>query len=170
MAEKENNYAFIDSQNLNLGVKSQGWSLDFKRFRIYLREKYNITKAYIFIGYMPGNQNLYKALQEYGYILNFKPVILNDDIELIKGNIDADLVLQTMIDFHENKFDKAVIVTSDGDFYSLVNYLYEKNKLKTVISPYFKTCSTLLKKSAKEKIAFMNNLKEKLEYKRKSTA
>lgn len=26
-------YAFIDSQNLNLGVRSQGWRLDFGRSR-----------------------------------------------------------------------------------------------------------------------------------------
>jgi len=166
---KENNYAYIDSQNLNLGVKSMGRNLDFRRFRIYLKEKYNVSKTYIFIGFVPGNQNLYNALQEYGYVLVFKPVVLGDDKEP-KGNIDVDLVLKAMIDLHENSFDKAVIVTSDGDFYCLVDYFYSKEKLKTVISPYFKTCSSLLKKTAKEKLVFLNNLKEKLEYKRKSTA
>ena len=57
------------------------------------------------------------------------------------------------------------IVSSDGDFYSLVKYLYDNNKLRTVMSPYIKTCSALLKKSAKEKIIFMDNLKVKLEFK-----
>ena len=47
MINKENNYAFIDSQNLNLGIKEQGWILDFKRFRVYLREKYGITKDHV---------------------------------------------------------------------------------------------------------------------------
>jgi len=70
-----------------------------------------------------------------------------------------------MIDYKE--YDKAVIVTSDGDFYSLVKYLYKNNKLKYVMSPYFNTCSTLLKKTAKEKIVFMVNLRKKLEYKEK---
>ena len=59
----ENNYAFIDSQNLNLGIKSLGWKLDFKKFRIYLKEKYHVATAYIFIGFMPANQNLYSSLQ-----------------------------------------------------------------------------------------------------------
>ena len=75
-----------------------------------------------------------------------------------------------MVDLHENKFSKAVIVTSDGDFYSLVDYLYEKNKLRIVISPTRAKCSYLLRKSAREKIVYLDNLKEKLEYKRKSTA
>lgn len=34
-----------------------------------------------------------------------------------------------------------------------------------LMSPYNKTCSSLLKKSAKEKIVFMDNLRQKLEYK-----
>lgn len=66
---KPNNYAFIDSQNLNLGVKSQGWLLDFKRFRVFLRDKYYIEKAFLFIGYVVGNQHLYTSLQEAGYII-----------------------------------------------------------------------------------------------------
>lgn len=170
MLKSENNDAFIDSQNLNLGVRSLGWNLDFRKFRKYLREKYSVQTAYLFVGYMQQNQDLYASLQKSGYVLIFKPVLPDKDGK-VKGNVDADLVLQTMIEL--NNFDKAIVVTSDGDFYSLVKYLYERDKLKIVISPYVKTCSILLKQSAKEKIVFMDNLKNKLEYtgpKRKSTA
>ncbi|MBU1017361.1 NYN domain-containing protein [Patescibacteria group bacterium] len=83
----------------------------------------------------------------------------------VKGNVDADIVLQAMLDY--KKYDKAVVITSDGDFYSLVNHLYKNKKLEIVISPYKKTCSSLLKKTAKEKIVFMGNLRKKLEYKEK---
>ena len=38
MKSKENNYAFIDSQNLHLGIKGLGWILDFQKFRIYLKQ------------------------------------------------------------------------------------------------------------------------------------
>jgi len=165
MENKLNNYAFIDSQNLNLGVQSLGWKLDHRRFRIYLKEKYNVSVAYLFIGYVQANQDLYSFLQAAGYVLIFKPTLPDKDGE-IKGNIDADLVLQAMIDY--NKYKKAVIVTSDGDFYSLVKYLYKNNKLERVISPYIKTCSVLLKKTAKERIVFMENLQKKLEYKYKN--
>lgn len=160
---KINNYAFIDSQNLNLGIQRLGWNLDFKKFRIYLKDKYYITRAYLFIGYMPENQNMYRSLQEYGFILIFKPTLINSDGD-VKGNVDADLVLQAMIDYKE--YDKAVIVTSDGDFYCLVKYLYKNNKLERVLSPYVKTCSVLLRKTAKDKLVFMDNLKKKLIYKK----
>ncbi len=161
---KENNFAFIDSQNLNLGIKMLGWGLDFKKFRIYLSEKYHISVAYLFMGYMQQNQDLYTSLQKAGYVVVFKPVVIDKNGN-VKGNVDADLVLQAMIEYAN--FDKALIVSSDGDFYSLVKYLYEHGKLQLVMSPHVKTCSILLKQSAKEKIIFMNNLRQKLEYKAK---
>src|SRR3989338_11244931 len=120
MRKKENNYAFIDSQNLNLGIQKLGWKLDYRSFRIYLAEKYGVTRAYMFIGFVVLNQSLYDSLQEAGFILIFKPTIPDADGK-IKGNIDADLVLRVMLELGD--YDKAVIVSSDGDFYSLVQYL-----------------------------------------------
>jgi len=165
MRKKENNYAFIDSQNLNLGIQKLDWKLDYRRFRIYLAENYSVTKAYIFIGFVALNQPLYDNLQEAGFILKFKPTI-PDGYGKLKGNIDADLVLNAILEIGE--YDAAVIVTSDGDFYSLVQYLYGVKKLKTVLSPDIEMTSSLLKQTAREKINFMNNLRGLLEYKRKA--
>lgn len=165
MAKKRlSNFAFIDAQNLNLGIRQLGWKLDFRRFRIYLTEKYQVVKAYLFIGYLPGNQGLYKVLQDYDYTLIFKPILKTKDGK-VKGNVDAELVLQTMIDY--DQYRQAVIVTSDGDFYCLVNYLVSKDKLKLVISPDQNRCSALLKIAAGNKIVFMNNLEGKLAHKMK---
>jgi uncharacterized LabA/DUF88 family protein len=132
MEQSKNNYAFIDSQNLNLAIRDQGWKLDSRRFRKYLEDKYGVSKAFIFIGYIPTNQSLYTSLQEYGYILIFKPTLSLPDGN-VKGNIDAELVLHTMIEFPN--YDKAVIVTGDGDFHCLVEYLKKQNKLKKLIVP-----------------------------------
>jgi len=159
------NYAFIDGQNLNLGIKDQGWKIDLKKFRVYLTEKFNVKRVYYFIGFIEGNNVLYKSLQEYGYLLIFKPTFQGRDGE-VKGNCDAELVLQVMIDF--NEYDKAVIVSGDGDFGCLVSYLIDKKKLGMVIAPDYKKCSWLLRKAAKNKyIMFLNGLKNKLAYKKK---
>jgi len=132
MKKLVNNFAFIDSQNLNLGIRDLGWELDFKKFYKYLKEKYSTTKAYIFIGYIPGNETLYTKLQNMGYICIFKPTL-----ELkggkIKGNVDAELILHTMIQY--KNFDKAIVVSGDGDFYCLVEYLLNENKLEIVLVP-----------------------------------
>lgn len=165
MKTGENNHAFIDSQNLNLGIQKLGWKLDYARFRVYLAEKYGVQKAYMFIGFVALNQGLYDRLQEAGFQLKFKPTIPDGDGN-IKGNVDADLVLEAITTLHD--YDKAVIVSSDGDFYSLVQYLQERDRLKAVISPDIQYCSRLLRQTAKDKIRFMNDLQHLLEHKRKT--
>lgn len=154
-------YAFIDSQNLNLGVKDQGWRLDFARFRVYLKDKYQAEKAFIFIGYLPGNERLYTHLQQAGYIVIFKPTleIKKKGKIKIKGNVDAELVLHAMIEYP--KYNHAIIVSGDGDFRCLIEYLDEKGKLYKLIIPNIKKYSSLLL-PFKKYMVFMNPLKAKL--------
>ena len=158
-----NNYAFIDSQNLNLSIREQGWVLDFARFRVYLTDKYCITKAFIFIGYVPQNQPLYTNLQKDGYILVFKPTLILPNGE-VKGNVDAELVLHTMIEYAN--YDKALIVTGDGDFYCLVDYLLSNNKLLNLMIPNIEKYSSLFRR-LRSNIVFINGFRSKVEHHRK---
>ncbi len=161
----ENNFAFIDSQNLNLSIREVGWVLDFRRFRKYLSDKYKVSKAFLFIGFIEGNNDLYKSLQESGFICIFKPTLKYKD-GTTKGNCDAELVLQAMIEL--KNYDKAVIVTGDGDFYCLVKYLIEQNKIKAILIPNKDKFSALLNfRICRPYQRFMNDLKQKLEYKKK---
>lgn len=165
--DKQKIYAFIDSQNLNLAIRSQGWILDFGRFRVYLKDKYNVSQAYLFIGYMPGNQLLYTYLQKSGFIVIFKPTLEIKKVDkiVVKGNVDAELVLHVMIQY--NEYDRAIIVTGDGDFYCLVDHLNKKGKLLKLLVPNVHKYSKLLKSFAVDKLDFMNNLRNKLEYKKR---
>ena len=158
---RQNNFAFIDSQNLNLSIREQGWVLDFGKFRKYLERKYEITKAFLFIGFVWGNQTLYTSLQKSGYILVYKPTLKLPDGSS-KGNVDAELVLHTMIEYPN--YDKALIVTGDGDFYCLAEYLIHCNKLLKQMIPNKGKFSSLFRKMMPH-IVFMNNLKKLLEYK-----
>ncbi|MEK7500300.1 MAG: NYN domain-containing protein [Patescibacteria group bacterium] len=157
-----NNFAFIDSQNVNLSIRNSGWTLDFTKFRVYLREKYGVTQAFLFIGYIEGNNRMYASLQAAGFICIFKPTLKYKDGKT-KGNCDAELVLQAMIEYQN--YDKAIIVTGDGDFYCLVNYLLEKDKLGAVLIPNQEKFSALLKfKQFKTYLRYMNDLQAKLGY------
>lgn len=156
---KPKNYAFIDAQNVHKGIKSLGWKIDWAKFRIYLKDKYSVEIAYMFIGFMDSNRDLYSKLQKAGFVLIFKPLIYDGDGKA-KGNCDADLVLYAILE--KDNYNKAVIVTSDGDFYSLIRYLYENKKLEMVLSPYIETCSKLLKKEARDKINYMDKLNRKI--------
>jgi len=159
---KSTGYAFVDSQNLNLAIRELGWRLDFRKFRVYLHDKYDVDKAYLFIGYLPQNADLYAYLQEAGFICIFRPTLTYKD-GTTKGNCDAELVLQAMIDF--NNYDKAVIVSGDGDFQCLAKYLHEQNKLGALLIPDQKKFSALLKFDIfKPYHRFVSDLRKKLEY------
>lgn len=160
--EAKSNYAFIDSQNLNLAIRKQNWILDFRRFRRYLEDKYKVSKAFIFIGFILQNQDLYTSLQKCGYILIFKPTLQLPDGK-VKGNVDAELVLHAMIEY--SNYNKALIVTGDGDFYCLVDYLIKNDKLLKLMIPNRRRYSSLFRKLMPH-IVFMNELKEKLEHKK----
>jgi len=167
MKKRENNFAYIDGANLYNGSKSLGWKLDYRRFRIWLKDKYSVERAYIFIGLVGKNSGLYKFLQEAGYTLVFKETVSDSDGK-IKGNCDAGLVLNAVCDAYENNCDKEIIISSDGDYAGLVKFLAEKNKLRVLISPSVsKKCSILLKRTTVP-IAYIDDQKHILELKRKN--
>lgn len=171
---KANNYAFIDSQNLNMGVSSnvvhkgkniyRGWKLDYRKFRIFLRNKYRVENAYLFIGNMAGQEALYTYLQECGYILVLKPTTSYTDSLgkiSVKGNVDTDLVLYASAKVFDD-YDKAVVVTGDGDFLSLCEYLVDESKLLKIVIPNKKKYSQLLNKFS-DYFDFVSVNKKKLE-------
>jgi uncharacterized LabA/DUF88 family protein len=156
-AKKPVNYAFIDSQNLNLGTQKMGWKMDWKKFREWLRSEYNVEKAFMFIGYMPDFEPLYDQLHSQGYLVVLKPTLEmfnippaegdkpksdeKDEKKVVKGNIDADLVLHVMKEY--KNYDKAIIVSGDGDFYTLIEFLDQKQKLLHLMTPNWQYSSLL---------------------------
>ena len=156
MKPKAGTTAYIDAANLHQGIKSLGWKLDYARFRIWLSDKYGVDRAYLFIGLIPKNKDLYTYLQESGFTLVFKEVIFDNDGKA-KGNCDADLVTQAMRDSYEEATEHAVLVTSDGDYTPLVKFWLEKGQLKMILSPAPSAkCSVLLKRTG-AKIAYLED-------------
>ncbi len=156
-----NNFAFIDSQNVHLAIRDQGWTLDWTKFRRYLKDKYAITTAFAFIGYVPGNESLYTYLQRAGFIVIHKPTlaIRKGKETIIKGNVDAELVLHTMIEW--NQYERALIISGDGDFHCLVEHLLAHEKLLHLMIPNARKYSALLR-DFRESIVYMNELKSKI--------
>lgn len=142
-------YAFIDSQNLNVSTQKMGWKMDWRKFREFLAQKYGVTQAFMFIGYMPEHEDMYQQLHESGYSVVLKPTYDmtkpmpaesegdknngKEEERHIKGNVDADLVLWAMKEI--GHYHKAIIVSGDGDFFSLVEHLIDRNKLLKVLAP-----------------------------------
>ena len=169
MRERKNNFAYIDGANLHHGMIALGWKLDYAHFRVWLSDKYKIQKAYIFLGLIPKYKQLYKYLQETGFTLVFKEVVYDGSCKP-KGNCDADLVLQAVCDAYEKRCDTALIVSSDGDYAGLVNFLITREKLGAVLSPHLPDkCSILLKRTG-AKIAYINGQRSLLELSQKEKA
>jgi len=155
------NAAFIDGNNLHHSTIGMGWPLDTKKFRRHLAELYGVYKAYYFIGHLETEQKLYDTLESRGYELVFKETYVDANGD-VKGNIDPELILKAMTQYRVYK--EAIIVTSDGDFSCLVEYLIKKNKLLAVIASSKGGCSHLLEKAAGTYISYMDELRKKLEY------
>jgi uncharacterized LabA/DUF88 family protein len=183
-----NAYAFIDSQNLNLGTQRMGWKLDWRKFRQYLRDKHGVTHAYMFIGYMSENEQLYEYMHELGYLIVLKPTVdvnpskhdaspppdtaaptapgdkptetKDKDKPTVKGNVDAELVLYAMKELPN--YDQAIIVSGDGDFFSLAEYLEEQGKLAQILTPNWQYSSLL--KVFDDKITRLDQLRRQLAY------
>lgn len=112
---------YVDGNNLYRSAKELGFSLDYKKLRGWIRQKYNPRSVYLFIGLVPEQVRFYEYLQDCGYILVFKRTVSVG--EKIKGNCDAELVLKATSDFYEKEFDCAILITGDGDFGCLVEFL-----------------------------------------------
>lgn len=178
-----------------------GWKLDWRKFRKYLETNYGVTKAFMFIGYMAENEQLYEYMHELGYLIVLKPTVdisANQPDELhiakdqskpsppanstdtsakaqvnnpekspeksekssVKGNIDADLVLYAMKEFAN--YQKAIIVSGDGDFYGLIEHLEQTNKLANILTPNWQYSSLL--KQFEPKIVRLDQLRKELTY------
>ena len=163
--KEQNNFAYIDGNNLYKGTTKSNWRIDLVRFRKWLSDKYSVTKAYYFIGLVPEQKSLYLFLQEAGYVLVFKEVTCNKKGE-IKGNCDADLVLKSVVDAYEGSCDKQVLITSDGDFSGLAKFLDEKGKLKAILSPSIATKCSILLKRTNLPIVYLKDVKNKIQMKK----
>ncbi|HEX5448323.1 MAG TPA: NYN domain-containing protein [Candidatus Saccharimonadales bacterium] len=145
MRGRKGNYAFIDSQNLNVSVQKYGWKMDWRKFRQFLADRYNVKKAYMFIGYVPEHEDIYEKMHSAGYAVVLKPTFdmsrprpeegsdKGGEKKPVKGNIDADMVLWAMKEM--KNYQQAVIVSGDGDFFGLVEYLDQQGKLLKVLAP-----------------------------------
>ena len=159
------NIAFIDGQNLHLGVIESNWKIDYQKLRIYLHDKYGIKEAYYFFGYVIEEQQLlYKHLQKSGYTVLFKEH-KESFLGKKKGNVDSDIVFEMMKFLTEKGFDKMLLISGDGDYKKVVDYLISKNRFKKIIFPNKKYASSLYKKLGSEYYDFLDNeaLKKKLQ-------
>lgn len=165
--DRKANIAYIDAANLDKALKDLGWTMDYRKFRIWLSSKYKVERAYIFIGYIPGHNNLYGYFKRCGFSLVFKDVVRGGNGE-IKGNCDADLIVHAMTASFDGSLDQALLVSSDGDYAPLIEKLGTRSQLLGVLSPApANKCSILLKRTG-ARISYIQDQKNLLERNKKA--
>jgi uncharacterized LabA/DUF88 family protein len=162
MPERTDNcLAYIDGQNLYMGTTSReggSWRVNMQKFRVYLRDKYRVGKAFYFLGYVNEKyQELYEEIQDAGYILVFRQhaaAMMGQK----KGNVDTDIVFNVMKRLYKkDDFDKVVLVSGDGDYKNMVDFLIEEKRLSKVLAPCRKRASSLYKKIGSEYFDCLDN-------------
>jgi uncharacterized LabA/DUF88 family protein len=170
------NFAFIDGANLHFTYENLDWKIDYQKLRNYLEKKLNVIVAYYFIGKVKENQDIYTTLESYNYTLKLKdpsPYVTEEvvcpyckkviapEMHRNKSDCDSFMTLQVMSDF--SLYDKAVLITSDGDFDNLVKKLLLQDKLSMVFAPCKDGCSWLLRSAARGRIAYIDDYRDELE-------
>jgi uncharacterized LabA/DUF88 family protein len=173
-----NNYAYIDGVNLHLTYESADfdWKVDYNKLLNYLQKKYGVIVAHYFLGNTASTKPIYEKLSSYGYNIKLKEPspyrdkekvcpycnkVIEPETQKYKADVDSYMTMQIMADM--NDFDKAIIVTSDGDFDEIVKMLLNRDKLRLVFAPCREGCSKLLQRVAVDKIAYIDDFKYALE-------
>ncbi len=154
------NLVFIDGQNLYMGTRScdPSWEVDLAKFKIYLEQKYNASEVYYFLGYVQDkNEDLYDDIQKSGLILKFREhnsAMLGKK----KGNVDSDIIFNIMKKMYKREsFNKIILVSGDGDYKALVDFLIEENKFEKVLFPNRKYASSLYKRLERRRFAHLED-------------
>lgn len=104
----------------------------------------------------------YQKLESFGYILMLKPVKTYNDADgnpMRKANCDVDMTLLMAVE--KDAFDRAVVLSGDGDFLPVLKYLREHGKEVLVLARGPRTAKEI-KRFAGDKFLDFEYLRELL--------
>jgi uncharacterized LabA/DUF88 family protein len=142
---------------------SEPWKINLAKFRVYLLKKYSVEHAYYFLGFVQEEHtDLYEEIQKAGFVLIFRehnPAMIGKK----KGNIDSDIIFHVMKKLYLNdNFSKVLLVSGDGDYKLLVDFLIAEKRFEKILFPNRKFASSLYKKIGSQFYDYLENIKEKI--------
>ena len=135
MQQLTHNNAFIDGQNIETGLFLKNLELDYQELFLYLQKVFKVKQVFYCIKFsnQPQRQKLYKELEDIGYNLIFSSALGNFKNNVLKVNVDADLIVRTMQEFYENGSFGLVLLSGDGDFVPLTRFFESKRCFVKII-------------------------------------
>lgn len=133
---------------------------------MYLEKKYNVSKAYYVLGIeYDANRCLYERIRNSGFILLFR-LHNSDMVGKKKGNVDSDIIFYAMEKMYRKEvFDKIILVSGDGDYKLLVDFLIEEGRFAKILFPDKKYASSLYQELGSEFFDYLENknVRDKIE-------
>ena len=113
-----------------------------------------------YLGYVQEGQqieHLYESIQNAGFILVFRQHN-SAMVRTKKGNVDSDIIFSIMRRLYkQEEFDKVVLVSGDGDYKMVVDFLIEEKRFEKILFPNRKFRSSLYKKIGAPYFAYLDN-------------
>jgi len=157
-------FVFIDASNIIYGASELGWKVDFEKLIKYLKERFGARKVFYYAGLDPENKKQLKfceRLQEFGFILHLVPLkTFKGGIK--KGDVDSRLTFDLMK--LEKEYDEAIVMTGDGDYFWVLEYLLERKKIW--LFSFSRRTAKELKKLIGGRFANLESLRKNLELKK----
>jgi uncharacterized LabA/DUF88 family protein len=108
-----------------------------------------VEEASYFLGFTDeAQQDLYSNLQKAGFIVCFREH--HSALKATKkGNVDTDIVFEAMkVLIERDDFGKVLLVSGDGDYKKLVDYLIKKGRFEKILFPNRQFASSLYRRLA----------------------
>lgn len=155
--------AYIDGANIFYTQKNIGWTIDWKKVKKYLNQRWNILEIRYYTGIKKNDQKMAKYLRYFdriGIHTITKPLkrITTNKGFLFKSNFDVEMTTDILID--RIKHDEIIFFTGDSDFHYLTKKLKNLGKRVVVFSSR-KMLSWELKLTSNEYI-FIEDIKKKI--------
>ena len=158
------NFAFIDATNIIYGASDSGWRMDFKKLYRYLKDRFNVSRILYFAGRDKDNLKqlkFYKKLESFGYELYLVPVKVFRDGRK-KADVDSRMTFEMML--HKDQYRKTIVMTGDGDFFWILEYLIKIGKIVKLIA-HQKSTAKELKQLFRGDFIPLNSIRHMIELK-----
>ena len=154
---------FVDGNNLYGAQKELGWTVEFSKLISFASADGQLIDATYFAPTTSKtNPHIASMISRAGFSVISKPAIEDKSSgEVYKANMDIELAANVILSMPI--YDKAVLVTGDGDFEYILSILRTHGKLFTIISTKA-IASRQLKNSAGMHFIDMADHRDALEY------
>jgi uncharacterized LabA/DUF88 family protein len=160
---------FIDAANIFYSQRTLGWRVDYTKLKAYFMRETELMAIYLYTGKVGTNESQERfiaKITQLGYIVRAKEVkrikVATDTFEW-KGNLDAELIIDTLKTIHT--YDTYILMSGDSDFAPLLDELKSQGKWVIVMSSKHHISRELIERA---KYINLRKLKDEISYIKKS--